>query len=201
MNSLPCPPKYSQIEILRAKIQYWLARADKETNPKKRFEFLVTVQNPSRRLRLKDHGFTKWWSAVSFASLCAVPLVACAIYMQSSKKSTFYQYPDNYLRIVQNLDPCEADGTCGYRRLVQVVVKGVPNPETVMQFCQKPRFEQGHTLNWIKVIDNGSCWEVDGWSPLTDSTGRDSLAGNCNPDFSQAKDAGHVACEGGKARF
>lgn len=201
MTSLPSAPQYSQIEILRAKIQYWLARADKETNPKKRFEFLVTVQNLSRRLRLRDHGFAKWWSAISFASVCAAAVIACAIYMQSSKQTTTFQFPQNYLRIIKNLDPCEPDGTCGHRRMVQAVVNGVPNPETVMQFCEKPRFEQGYTLSWIRLTDDGSCWHIDGWSPVTDANGTDTLAGNCKGDYSQAKDVGHVACEGGRARF
>lgn len=187
--------------FLRSRILHWLARADNESHPKKRFEYLEKARDYSRELRKKDKGFTHWWSALSFAALCLALILALVIYEQAKSETFFFVYPTNYLRVVQNLDACEADGTCGYRRLMQSVVNGVPNPETVMQFCDKPRFEQGHTLNWIRLIDTGSCWQIDGFSPLTDASGRASLAGNCNPDFSQAKKAGHVACEGGKARF
>jgi len=148
--------------------------------------------------RRKSAGYA--WEGV-LAFVCIL-VISSAIWLASRTRQTYFwgPYPDHYLRVVQNLDPCESDGTCGYRRLMQAVVDGVPNPETPMTFCEKPRFEQGHTLLWIRLTNIGSCWAIDGWAPVTEN-GIAKLSGNCKPDYTLAPQAGHVACDGGKAKF
>ena len=187
--------------FLRSRILHWLNRADREVDPKRRFESLEKARDLSKRLR-DFRGFTKWWSAVAFASVCAGLVIGAAIYAQSSRKTFFYQYPNNYLRVVRNLDPCQSDGSCGYRFVVQAVTHGVAGPETEMHFCRdyQPRFEAGHTLLWIRYTDLGSCQTVGpedhGYDILRDSNGNPVLPPGCHGPVE-----GHVACEGGKANF
>jgi len=147
--------------------------------------------------RIRNAGFSPWPPVIFATGLTVV----IALWLASRSRQTyFYSYPGNYLRTVQNLDPCEADGTCGYRRLMQSVEYGVPNPETDMTFCEKPRFEQGHVFLWMRLTDIGPCWSVDGFAVLKEN-GFAKLPPNCKPDYSLAPVAGHIACEGGKARF
>jgi hypothetical protein len=188
------------LDLLKSRISYWLNRADREVHPKRSFESLEKARDLSKRLR-DFKGFTKWWSAVSFAAVCMALIIGAAILAQSKRKTFIYVYPTNYLRVISNVEPCDSDGTCGYRRVVQAVVNGVPYPETEMQFCEKPRFEQGHTLAWIQYTNTGECNSVDGFDVVRGADLLPTLPANCNPDYSQAKKAGHIACEGGRARF
>jgi len=147
--------------------------------------------------RKKIAGFA-WEGVLVF--VCILMIVSIYWIAGRTRKTYFYSYPDHILRTVQNLDPCEADGTCGYRRLMQSVEYGVPNPETDMTFCDKPRFEQGHVFLWMRLTDIGPCWSVDGFAVLKEN-GFAKLPPNCKPDYSQAKEAGHIVCEGGRAKF
>lgn len=172
--------------------------------PKKPVEFdLLNFPDPqkiaeARRVR-RQKGSTWEWP-VAFA-LCCVVIFAVAI-SRPARHTYFYQYPNNYLRVVKNLDSCQADGSCGYRFVVQSVTNGVAGPETEMHFCRslQPRFEQGHTLSWIRYTNIGGCSAIDGYDVVR-ANGVATLAPNCKADFTQAKDAGHITCEGGIAKF
>ena len=162
--------------------------------PKKPVEFApipfpVRAQKKTR----KREGGIGSWSAIAF---CVFVIVVVTIWITGrTRKTYFYQYPSNYLRIVQNVDP--------YSFVVQRVENGTPMEETEMHFCRdfQPRFENGHILRWIRFTDIGSCQTVGpedhGYDILRDANRLPVLAPNCKPDWA----ANHVACEGGKARF
>jgi len=192
MTSLPSAPKYSQVEILRAKIQYWLARADRETNQKKRFEFLVTVQNLSRRLRFKDQGFFDWASVVCAALICACIVVLVWKYWP---KTFIYESPDYSFRVLGQPN--------GYTFTMQMVERGVAHAPTVLHFCSdyQPQFEPGVTLTRLAYDDRGSCVSVApenrGYSLLRDSATCPIVPPNCHhssPSCDPQTD--HILCNG-----
>ena len=192
MNSLPSPTKYSQIEILRAKIQYWLARADKETNPKKRFEFLVTVQNLSRRLRFKDQGFFDWASVVCAALICVCVGVLIWKYRP---KSFIYEWPEYSFRVLSQPDD--------YTFTLQLVERGMVHPPAVMHFCRdfQPQFEPGVTLTRLAYDDHGSCVSVApenrGYSLLRDSAACPVVPTNCHHSSPKCDpQTDHILCSG-----
>lgn len=183
-------------DFLHNLLDHFLRKADAETDPARRFEILDKYVRPTSR-RLRNRGFVAW-GAVVFT----VCLVTAAILWLSSrtKKTYFHAWPGNYLRIVQNLDPCKPDGNCGRNFIVQSVVDGHPNPETHMRFDKDEHFEAGEVFQWIRYTDLGSVQVTDGFDMLYDANGQTVHAPNCRPDYSSAK-TGHYACEGGKARF
>jgi len=193
------PEKSTAYYFLRSRVRYWLSRADQEMDPKKRFEFLEHARDFARKVRI-EKGFTPW-AAVTFA---VVVVALTALWLASRMRATyFYSYPDNYLRIVRNVDTCLPDGSCGYRFVVQEVSKSGAGPETEMKFCRsmQPRFEAGHSLSWIRYTDLGNCQAINGYDVLRDSQRLPVLAPNCRPDYSVAKIAGHIVCDGGVARW
>jgi len=150
--------------------------------------------------RLRKNAGSAWWYVLVVAAVMLI-VIACWI-ARTMRNSFFYLYPHSYLRVVQNLDPCQPDGSCGYRFVMQAVVNGQAQEETEMHFCRglQPRFEQGHTLRWIRYTNLGSCNAIDGYDVVREN-GLPTLPANCKPDYSQANEAGHIRCEGGKARF
>lgn len=185
---------------LSSRIRHLLDRADNEAHPKKRFALLENARDLARRLR-RNEGESPWWS-IGFAAFVAAALVGLAVVCWP--KAYSYSYPDDYLRVVQNIDPCLSDGSCGYRFVMQAVVSGRAFPETEMHFCAKglqPRFEAGHTLAWIRYINLGSCQSIDGYDVVRDSARSPILAPNCQPDYRLAPLAGHISCEGGRAKY
>lgn len=155
------------------------------------------IRKLTRVLR-QDDGRTPWIPIMFAFGVCGI--LAMSLY-HSWPRAHFYTYPDDYLRTIQNVDTCEPDGTCGYRRVMQEVANGVPQPETEMVFCEKPRFEAGHTLKWVRLVQRGSCTAIDGFDVVRGSNHLPTLPDGCVPDYSLAPMAGHIACEGGRAKF
>ncbi len=188
---------FDRLTYLRAALRHLLFKADREPDKKKAFElYLSGARELSKKLR-SNRGFTKAWSSVAFAAACCALLYGAA---RNWSKSYFYSYPDNYLRIVQNVDPCFPDGSCGKRFIIQSISSGVANPETEMHFSEPQHFEAGMTFSWIRYQDHGGTAVVDGWDVVRQE-GRPILAPNCHPDYSDAPVAGHIKCIGGKALF
>jgi hypothetical protein len=183
---------------LGAAIRHYLYKADRIPNEKEAFAQLEIVRELARRLR-QNAGFSPW-VPLSFAAAIAAAIVILLV--THTRHTYFYSYPDNYLRVVRNVDPCLPDGSCGYRFAMQAVTDGVAGEVTEMQFCKglQSRFEAGHTLRWIRYANLGSCQAIDGYDILRDSSGP-VLAPNCVKDYTTAPVAGHIACEGGVARF
>ena len=183
---------------LKQAIRHYLYKAEAEPCEKASFAKLEIVRDLTRRLRRID-GYA-WWVPVLFATAIAALFLFSIIWRTS--KTYFYTWPDHSLRIVQNLDPCDApDGSCGRRFVVQAVEFGVPKPETVMHFRDPQHFEAGMTFSHISFKYIGSEAVTDGWDVVRDFEGMPVLAPNCKPDYSKAPTAGHIRCEGGKARF
>ena len=195
-------------DYIRAKMAADAARMA-ELPPKKPvtslpdFGTVVEIRKAKKRERSKGISI---WSALVFAVGAAAALVL--VLAPRTRNIYSYRYPDNYLRVLQNLDECKSDGSCGYRFVLQnvqrtasgQVVFGQP---TEMHFCKsmQPRFEAGHTLSWIRYADIGSCLAIEGYDTVKGADGLSTLPDNCKPDYSTAPEAGHIACEGGKARF
>lgn len=173
--------------------------ADPEPDLKKKWPKYERLSSLVRKY--KEVGEILWPATV----LASSAVVLGALWVHAHwPKTYFYSYPDNYLRIVQNVDPCLTDGSCGYRFVVQAVVDGAALPETEMHFCAKgipPRFEAGHTLAWIRYANLGSCQSIEGFDVVRDSARNPILPDNCKPDYTFAKTVGHINCEGGKAKF
>ena len=150
--------------------------------------------------RLRRNAGFAWWVPVLFAAAIAVLFL---LWLAARTSQTYYYtYPSNYLRVVQNLDPCDGpDGLCGKSYLMQAVVNGFPYPETELHFREPQRFEAGHTFRHITYKLIGGEVVTDGWDTLKGADGLPVLAPNCKPDYSKAPTAGHIRCEGGKARF
>lgn len=148
--------------------------------------------------RLRKNGFSPW-VPVSFAAAIAVLFL---LWLAARTHTTrFYQFPSDYLRVIQNLNLEKGDF------VMQRVTNGVPGPEFEAHFRgDLPKFENGHTLQWIRFVDTGSEQILDGWDlvredKLTFAGGQwrrmPTIAPNCVPDWT----VNHVICEGGKARF
>lgn len=149
------------------------------------------------RLRNKSAGFA-WWVPVLVAlALCLLFILWLASQVGRSES---YLYPYHYWRVVQNLSPCQPDGSCGDKYLIQEVNDGVANPPTEVHFRGAQHFENGHTFSWLKGRWIGTEFAIEGWDVVHGPDGRATLAPNCYADYSQAV-AGHIVCEGGKARF
>lgn len=189
-------------DYIRAKMAADAARAA-NLPPKKPVtslpDFTTVEAIRARRKREQSKGFSVAWPIVFAAAVCLLML----LWLFARTSRTFsYTYPDSYLRVVANLDSCDApDGTCGKRYLVQAVEQGFAYPETEMHFRDPQRFEAGHTFKWIRFKRIGSEVVTDGWDTLKGADGLPVLAPNCKPDYSKAPTAGHIRCEGGKARF
>jgi len=148
-------------------------------------------------LRGPSNGHSIFWP-LSWAIVSCIMLVL--VITRSTRNVYSYSYPDNYLRVIQNLDPCQADGSCGYRFIVQGVFGGATGQETEMHFCPRgmqPRFEAGHILAWIRYANLGSCQAIDGYDVLRDESRIPIIAPNCQFDWPN----NHIVCEGGKAKF
>lgn len=189
-------------DYVRAKMAAEAAR-NAGLPPKKPVEF-ATIPFPAgaerrKRVRRGEQGFSSWLP-IAFTVFV---IVLAMLWIAGRRKHTyFYQYPGNYLRVVQNLDPCDsADGLCGKSYLMQAVVNGFPYPETVMHFRDPQHFEAGMAFSHISFKYIGSEAVTDGWDVVRDFEGLPILAPNCKPDYSTAPTAGHIRCEGGKARF
>lgn len=185
-------------DYVRAKMAAEAAR-NAGLPPKKPVEF-ATIPFPAgaerrKRVRRGEQGFSSWLP-IAFTVFV---IVLAMLWIAGRRKHTyFYQYPGNYLRVVQNLDPCEADGNCGKRFVMQSVVDGKPNPETEMRFSEPQHFEAGHTFAWFRYLDKGSVQIQDGFDVLKDPVTRmPILPANCIPNWA----TNHIECEGGKARF
>jgi hypothetical protein len=189
----------SKLNLLnRAKRQLEKVEAAAEPDLKKAWPEYEKLRRYIRQF--KQAGFSPW-PVTAVAGCCAVGLIVLAA--RNTRNTHYYHHPQNYLRVIQNLDPCLPDGSCGYRFVLQNVKDGVAYDPTEMHFCKslQPRFEAGHSLAWIRYTNLGSCISIDGFDVVRDSARNPILAGNCKPDYASAKDAGHINCEGGKAKF
>jgi hypothetical protein len=191
--------KPAEKPYLRSRISHLLAQAEAEPDNLERWHLYQHIRELARGLR-KQNGFLTWGSAA--VVLVAVGFLLSAI-VRNWPTEKFYSYPNDYLRVIQNLDPCLTDGSCGYRFVMQAVVNGKALPETEMHFCptgEQPRFENGHSLSWIRYANVGSCKSIDGFDVVREGKFA-SLAPNCKPDYTLAPTAGHILCEGGRAKF
>jgi hypothetical protein len=182
--------------LLKQQVSNLLDRADAEPDKAERWKLYQRIREFAYELRTPIKGHSIWWP-LGFASLASV-LIIFAI-ASHTRHIYFYSYPDNYLRVIQNVDPCQADGSCGYRFVVEAVSDGVAGPQTEMHFCQslQPRFEAGHVLRWIRYANLGSCQAIDGYDVLRDETRIPILAPNCQFDWPN----NHVICKDGRAKF
>lgn len=191
------------IQVLKGRINRHLARADQECNSERRSRILDKVRELSLELREQtgQQGNSYWWPlclAITAAIVLALAIAA------RTRSTYYYHYPENYLRIVENVDP--------YTFIVQRIEDGHPLEKTEMHFCRdyRPRFEAGHTLAWIRFNDLGSCVSIGpddrGFGLLREEkktlvNGQwqylPVLAPNCQFDWPN----NHVACKGGKAEF
>lgn len=180
---------------LKARINYWLEKLKVESDKRREQEIIETLRNLARRLR-NFEGWSMWRPIAAAAVGC---LLAISFISEKTEKIYYYTWPDNYLRVVENVDPCLPDGSCGYRFAVQNVRNGIPGDVTEMHFCKslQPRFEAGHTLMWIRYANLGSCSAIDGYDVLRDSKRLPVLAPNCDFDWPH----NHIACDAGKAKF
>jgi hypothetical protein len=177
---------------LRSAILHYLSKADHQADEKESFAKLEIVRELTRRLR-KNAGFSVW-VPLWFAIACCVLLVLWVA--ARTRQTYFYSFPDNYLRIIQNLDPCIPDGSCGKRFVLQSVSNGVANPETEMHFSEPQHFEAGMTFSWIRYQNHGGTVVIDGWDVVREK-GLPVLAPNCSFDWAH----NHIVCEGDKALF
>lgn len=197
-NSVPKKPAASESLYLRAAFENQFAIVQNIPPTKYFWDEYERLRELARRLR-RMAGFSPW-VPVLFAAAIAI-LFLLWLFGRTSK-TYFYTWPDHALRIVQNLDPCDSlDGSCGRQFLVQAVDFGVPKPATVMHFRDPQHFEAGMTFSHISFKYIGSEAVTDGWDVVRDFEGLPVLAPNCKPDYSTAPTAGHIRCEGGKARF
>lgn len=188
-------------KMLRDELDDLLQRSDEAFDPGRRWDLLQTARdrmNLLHQLRKLKAGWSSWATVGFSFGLTAITIV---LLISIWPKSRFYTYPDDYLRTIENVGTCLPDGTCGYRRVMQEVVNGVPQPEVEMNFCQMPRFEAGHVLKWARIVQRGSCTAIDGFDVVRGSDRKPQLAPNCNPDYSEAPIAGHINCPGGRAIF
>lgn len=173
-----------------------VARAEAEPDKAEAWKLWQRVREFDFSFRFPPKGHSIWPPLV-FAS-AAMVVFALAV-AQHTRHVYFYSYPENYLRVVQNLDPCLPDGSCGYRFVMQAVTDGVAGQETEMHFCKgmQPRFEAGHSLSWIRYANLGSCQEIDGYDVVRNAGRLPVLPPNCNFDWPN----NHIACKGGRANF
>ena len=195
------PPSSVTSSFLWFRVKHQLDKIEGEPKPnaKRQWPEYETLRDLAARLRNKAAGFSLK-PVLAFAGSLAVVIV---LWLASTTRHVYsYQHPQSYLRVIQNLDPCLPDGSCGYRYLMQLVVDGQAQEPTQMHFCKglQPRFEQGHTLKYIVYANLGSCQAIERFD-LVRENGVATLAANCKPDYSVAREFGHIACEGGKARF
>lgn len=186
---------------VRTEIEDLLERSDEAFDPGRRWDLLQMARdrmNLLHELRKIKAGWSSWVTVRFSLTLTAIAIVCLA---WTWPKGRVYSYPDDYLRAIENVGACLPDGTCGYRRVMQEVVNGVPQPEVEMNFCQMPRFEAGHILQWARIVQRGSCSEIDGFDVVRGSDRKPRLAPNCNPDYSEAPIAGHIKCPEGRAKF
>ncbi len=194
---------------LRSRINYYLRVIERQSDDKRQQEMGYKLLDYSReyRERRKMAGFYGWPSVV-FAGLCVIVLAFAIV----SRSKQIYSYHDanHYLRVLQNVEPCLPDGTCGYSWVMQAVHDGVADDPVEMHFCRdfQPRWEAGHTLTPITITNHGSCWSVDSFDVLREDQSTfvngqwqrlPVLAPNCGFDWSTPN--GHISCEGGRANF
>lgn len=179
---------------LKFAIKHYLTKAEQEPAEKERNRILLEHVRPLNRRFRGIAGRSIWWP-ISFG--CAFAVFLVALIASKTSKTYLYQYPFDYLRVVENLDPCQPDGSCGKRFIVQSVTDDVPNPETELHFREAQHFEAGMTFQWIKYrLINGQA-VTDGWDVVRGKDRLPVLAPNCSFDWAN----NHVVCEGGKARF
>jgi|SRR5579864_1286621 len=182
----------------KARLSVLLGKYEAETEVERKEELAERIWSLVHRIRSGDFGFS---AQGAIAAVFAITILLVALLWHFRPATRLYSYPDDYLRVIQNVEPCEADGTCGHRRVMQEVVNGIPQLPVEMNFCQKPRFEAGHILQWIRTARRGSCTEIDGFDVVRGPDRLPVLAANCKPDYTLAPIAGHIACEGGSAKF
>ena len=187
-------------ELLKQQVYGLLDRAENEPDNVERWTIYQRIREMCRDLRSPADGHSILWPIV-WATSCGILLIF--VIAHSTRRTFYFSYPDNYLRIIKNRDPCLPDGSCGYRFVVQNVVNGEPQPETSVRFCSslQPHFEAGHVLQWVRFTNLGSCLAIDGFDVVHGPDGHAVAAPNCTPDYSIATIAGHFNCEGGKAKF
>jgi hypothetical protein len=166
--------------FLRSRILHWLNRADREGNPKKRFECLEKARDLSRQLRQKDQGFTKWWSAISFAAVILAGLLYAA-HVQS-ERTYRYSAPDDVFQILYRADAYHysfrhvhsENGIFKYAETIPATF--CPNYE--------PQLSAGQTLTALSYMDLGKCWNIEpkgfGYSFETTDGVHPTLAPNCH---------------------
>lgn len=203
--------------LLKKLIERNLQRLDKQSDEKKQHELGLKLLTWVREYRERKSVASETnqrkrmagyfaWGAIGFAVFCAVILAFNVV--SRSKHIYSYHWPKDYLRVIQNIEPCKDDGSCGYTFLMQRVKDGVPEDPVEMHFCRdyQPRWEMGHVIKFITYTDEGSCLSIDKWEPLREDTPRlvngqyqrmPILSPNCHPDWV----IGHNACDGGRATF
>lgn len=154
----------------------------------------------------RNAGFA-WWVPVLVAlALCLLFILWLASQVGRSES---YLYPYHYWRVVQNLSPCQSDGSCGNLYMIQEVNDGVANPPTIVDFRDPQHFEAGQTFSHMQGRWIGSAFAVERWDlvrqdrPAVFINGKfrklPTLAPNCDFDWSTPE--GHVVCKGGVAKF
>lgn len=193
-------PERAPNRLLEQQVSDLLDRAENEPDNVERWKLFQRLRDLAFSLRFPERGRSIWPPLIAVSGLVAIIVV---LYAHNTRNTHYYHHPQDYLRVIENLDPCLPDGSCGYRFVLQNVKDGRAFDPTEMHFCSslQPRFEAGHVLQWIRYTDLGSCLAIDGWDVVHGSDGKAITAPNCKPDYTLAPVAGHIGCEGGKAKF
>lgn len=176
------PVASSGLDLLKSRISYWLNRADRETHPKRRFESLEKARDLSKRLR-DFKGFTKWWSAVSFAAVCMALIIGAAIIRSSEDHEI--SNPRGVYQILNRYD--------SHHYRFKEIANGTP---LRVEFCDHgnkdwaAQLSAGLTINWLRyrVLNSETgtkCWDIEydgyGYRLMQNADGSPTLAPNCHP--------------------
>jgi hypothetical protein len=182
----PKKPAQSHNFYLRARIWYVLCNIDRIIPRKLRYEVQDRLWSLWRELR-DSRGSSSWVlvvaAAFTFGFIClAHPWAKTRVYCALPGCT-----PQTSFRVLKQYS--ERDF------LLQRVVDGIPEPPEVRRFDEKPMFEIGFTLAYLKFEDRGDRWSIKHIDPyfraLRDDKGWPVLPPNCTNAWKKP-----VVCDG-----
>lgn len=145
-SGLKKPPQgAADPNYLKFAIKHYLTKAEQEPAEKERNRILLEHVRPLNRRFRGIAGRSIWWP-ISFG--CAFAVFLVALLCTHWPKAYVYQAPDNYWRILHQIDD--------HSFVMQRVYRGTPQIPVVLHFKgYKPNFEIGMTLSWFAYDDLG----------------------------------------------
>ena len=174
---------------LRVLIREFLARSDREADPRKQMAFLHEAADLARRLR-ENKGYSRWAELV-FAVFVIVAIVL--LLAPRWPKSQSFGQPDDVFRVI--------DRQSDFNLTLQRVHKGEALEPSVMFFCSDTEgapFEPGHTVTALAYdyYPKKFCYSIERFSLMRDAHKCPIVPSNCRHIDCSRPEIDHVVCEG-----